>query len=83
MNILLIIAASLNNNLWNISLYSFKKSVLLKKMIYLSISILVFFIFLQIQIFDSLGYPVYRLDFPKKVLIFCMSRKSESQFIMY
>ena len=66
--------------IYGILVYILLKKVSFKKMIYLSISILVFFIFLQIKIFDSLGYPVTS-DLPKSFDILYV-KKSESQFIV-
>ena len=78
MNILLIIISL--TIIYGILVYILLKKVSFKKMIYLSISILVFFIFLQIKIFDSLGYPVTS-DLPKSFDILYV-KKSESQFIV-
>ena len=49
-------------------------------MIYLSISILLLFLFLQAKIFDNLGYPV-TLDFPNKFNILYV-KKIDNQFIV-
>ena len=78
MNILLIIISL--TIIYGLLIYIILKNVNFKKMIYLSISILVFFIFLQIKIFDSLGYPVIS-DLPKSFDILYVE-KSESQFIV-
>ena len=78
MNILLIIISL--TIIYGILVYILLKKVSFKKMIYLSISILVFFIFLQIKIFDSLGYPVTS-DLPKSFDILYV-KKSKSQFIV-
>ncbi len=66
--------------IYGILVYILLKKVDFRKMIYLSISILIFFIFLQIQIFNNLGYPITS-DLPKKFDILYV-KKSENQFII-
>ncbi|MDG2159689.1 MAG: hypothetical protein P8L33_05930 [Gammaproteobacteria bacterium] len=61
-------------------LYMLFKIYDFKKMIYLSFSILIFFVFLQIKIFNNLGYPVIS-ELPEKFNILFV-KKSDDEFIV-
>jgi|TARA_B110000858_G_scaffold85403_1_gene98654 hypothetical protein len=66
--------------IYGILIFVLIKKESFKKMIYLSISILLLFLFLQAKIFDNLGYPV-TLDFPNKFNILYV-KKIDNQFIV-
>ena len=66
--------------IYGILIFALIKKESFKKMIYLSISILLLFLFLQAKIFDNLGYPV-TLDFPNKFNILYV-KKIDNHFIV-
>lgn len=78
MDILLIIISL--TTIYGILVYSLFKICDFRKMLYLSLSILIFFVFIQIKIIDSLGYPITS-ELPKKFDILFV-KKFDANFII-